>query len=173
MISLILSFLRSCSSYDGTALLPHSRAPQRCLCSRRRESGWRRRPRARMAQETALKYGEQVPTRVNGIQADKVCLQHEVNRSLSLKSVTAAAGQRKPKNLSGQLFVIRKLRELQWRYRSQLTHRSVVREAVFENLPLPQEKTSLKITLDNGKQKVEAGSRLLEKTVLIRSEFEL
>ncbi|KAK4054874.1 Bud site selection protein bud4 [Microbotryomycetes sp. JL201] len=79
---------------------------------------------------------------------------HEVNRSLSMMSISASASQRRPKNLSGQLFVI-------------------LREAVFENMPMPQAKTSLRITLDNGKQKVEAGSRLLEKTVVIRSEFEL
>lgn len=127
-----------------------------------------------MAQEEALKYGEKVRTRVIRTPADRVSLQHEVNRSLSLKSVTAAAGQRKPKNLSGQLFVICKLREASVASSSSADSSiSAVREAVFENLPLPQEKTSLKITLDNGKQKVEAGSRLLEKTVLIRSEFEL
>ncbi|KAK4058064.1 Bud site selection protein bud4 [Microbotryomycetes sp. JL221] len=79
---------------------------------------------------------------------------HEVNRSLSMMSISHSASQRKPKPLSGQLFVI-------------------LREAMFENLPMPQAKTSLRITLDNGKQKVEAGSRLLEKTVVIRSEFEL
>ncbi|KAM0793211.1 hypothetical protein ACM66B_000680 [Microbotryomycetes sp. NB124-2] len=80
---------------------------------------------------------------------------HEVNRSLSMMSISASASQRKAKaGLSGQLFVI-------------------LREAVFENMPMPQAKTSLRITLDNGKQKVEAGSRLLEKTVIIRSEFEL
>ncbi|KDE05396.1 hypothetical protein, variant [Microbotryum lychnidis-dioicae p1A1 Lamole] len=78
---------------------------------------------------------------------------HEINRSLSTVSVTSTASRRS-KAFRGQLFV----------------H---IREVQIDGVPMPRERTNVIFSLDNGKQRVEAGRRVLEPHIAVRKEFEL
>ncbi|SCV68584.1 BQ2448_705 [Microbotryum intermedium] len=78
---------------------------------------------------------------------------HEIKRSLSTVSVTSTASRRS-KAFRGQLFV----------------H---IREVQIDGVPMPRERTNVIFSLDNGKQRVEAGRRVLEPWIAVRKEFEL
>lgn len=49
----------------------------------------------------------------------------------------------------------------------------VVKEATIEGCPMPRERSSVTFSLDNGRQRVEAGVRVLDNKILIRNEFDL
>ena len=48
-----------------------------------------------------------------------------------------------------------------------------VRDVTFEGVPMPRERVNIGVSLDNGRQRVEAANRELAPKVSLKKEFEL
>lgn len=90
-------------------------------------------------------------------------------------SMASTSASKKSKSLGGQLFV-------QCKHTSPVRSSTcssnmgldrVVKEATIEGCPMPRERSSVTFSLDNGRQRVEAGVRVLDNKILIRNEFDL
>ncbi|GAA5986661.1 hypothetical protein JCM5350_001443 [Sporobolomyces pararoseus] len=75
---------------------------------------------------------------------------HDIKRSASTVSVNS----RRAREHSGQLFVC-------------------LRDVTFEGVPMPRERVNIGVSLDNGRQRVEAANRELAPKVSLKKEFEL